>query len=383
MSELHSEKYLRDRKFWLFLPAVIVPFLTLFFWLMGGGAVTTEVVTKKNGLNTQLPTAKVKDSVKDKMAFYVSADADSSRRLEQMRMDPYRKDSMPVKIKVSEIYRPVVPMNRETEEISKRIEAIQKKMAAGGQAAQVYAESKTNVVAVDKPPTAASPDPEMEAINGTLDKILAIQHPERIKEKSIERKTTVYSISSEASNMDNSFFGRRDTSKRKTVFHEDAMSAGETKANSIAAEVDVTQILQTGSLLRMRLRSNIYVGGMTVPAGTVVFGICSFNQDRLSVHIPSIGYAGNILPVSLDVYDLTGLPGIYAPGSIAGEVVKQSTDQSLQSIGLLNLDPSVGSQLTAAGIGAAKNMLSRKVKQITVTVKAGYRVYLKDETVNR
>ena len=49
----------------------------------------------------------------------------------------------------------------------------------------------------------------------------------------------------------------------------------------------------------------------------------------------------------------------------------------------MNLDPSVGSQLTAAGIGAAKNMLSRKVKQITVTVKAGYKVYLKDETVNR
>jgi Conjugative transposon, TraM len=49
---------------------------------------------------------------------------------------------------------------------------------------------------------------------------------------------------------------------------------------------------------------------------------------------------------------------------------------------LTSLDPSFKAQATAAGISAAKNLISRKVKQVKVTVKTGYRVLLKDKNNN-
>jgi hypothetical protein len=45
----------------------------------------------------------------------------------------------------------------------------------------------------------------------------------------------------------------------------------------------------------------------------------------------------------------------------------------------MSLDPSVGAQAMSAGIEATKTLLSRKVKLIKVMVKAGYKIYLKDD----
>ena len=76
--------------------------------------------------------------------------------------------------------------------------------------------------------------------------------------------------------------------------------------------------------------------------------------------------------------DLDGIAGIYIPGAITRDVAKQSTDQAIQSIRLASLDPSVGAQAASAGIQAAKSLIGRKVKLVKVTVKAGYRVLLRD-----
>ena len=100
--------------------------------------------------------------------------------------------------------------------------------------------------------------------------------------------------------------------------------------------------------------------------------------ERLKVVVNSIRYENNILPVSLDVYDLDGMAGIYIPGGISRDVSKESANEAISSIGLNNLDPSLGAQAANAGIQTAKALLSKKVKLIQVTIKAGYKVLLKD-----
>jgi hypothetical protein len=82
------------------------------------------------------------------------------------------------------------------------------------------------------------------------------------------------------------------------------------------------------------------------------------------------------------VYDLDGLEGVHIPGSITRDAVKGSAEQSLQSIGLLSLDPSLKAQVTAAGIQAAKGLLSKKVKQVKVALKSGYQVLLKNKNLS-
>jgi hypothetical protein len=79
---------------------------------------------------------------------------------------------------------------------------------------------------------------------------------------------------------------------------------------------------------------------------------------------------------------MDGLAGIYIPGAITRDVAKQSADNGLQSIDMTSVDPSLKAQAATAGINAAKSLLSRKAKLIRVYVKAGYRILLKDKTLN-
>ena len=88
------------------------------------------------------------------------------------------------------------------------------------------------------------------------------------------------------------------------------------------------------------------------------------------------------MPVALQVYDMDGLTGIYIPGSISRDVAKESAEKSLQGIDITTIDPSVAAQVTGAGITAAKNLLSKKAKLVKVTLKAGYKILLKDNNKN-
>jgi hypothetical protein len=85
--------------------------------------------------------------------------------------------------------------------------------------------------------------------------------------------------------------------------------------------------------------------------------------------------------VKLQIFDLDGLAGIYVPGAVTRDVAKQSADNSLQNMQLTTLDPSLAAQATAAGITTVKNLLSKKVKMIKVSVKKGYKVLVKNQTI--
>lgn len=116
-----------------------------------------------------------------------------------------------------------------------------------------------------------------------------------------------------------------------------------------------------------------------IAAGSFIYGNTAIENERLAIKISSIQFDNQLFNVALAVYDMDGLPGIDIPGSESRQVVKQSTDQAIQSFSPLSFDPSLKAQTAAAGIGAAKNLLSRKVKQVRVTVKAGHQILLRDE----
>jgi hypothetical protein len=76
------------------------------------------------------------------------------------------------------------------------------------------------------------------------------------------------------------------------------------------------------------------------------------------------------------------MEGIHIPGAITRDVAKQSADNSLQNIEMTSIDPSLKVQAANAGINAAKSLLTKKVKLVKVTVKAGYRILLKEISKN-
>ena len=85
----------RKRKFLTIVPLLVIPFLTMIFWALGGGqkADAQSVTDANTGLNLQLPDAKFKDGKEiDKMGYYDRAAADSVKLHALMKDDPYYQD---------------------------------------------------------------------------------------------------------------------------------------------------------------------------------------------------------------------------------------------------------------------------------------------------
>ena len=178
-----------------------------------------------------------------------------------------------------------------------------------------------------------------------------------------------------------------DTNKRKKNAENKFFGVEEdtdpVEQNTVEAVVHQTQTVVNGAVVKIRLLNDIYLNGSLIKKGNFVFGVAELNGERLEININSIRNNNSLYPVKLEVFDIDGLPGIYIPGAISRDVAKQSTDNSLQLLELTSMDPSFKAQAAATGINAAKSLLSKKVKQVKVLVKAGYKVLLRDKSIQQ
>ena len=175
-----------------------------------------------------------------------------------------------------------------------------------------------------------------------------------------------------------------DTARKRAVHNSfydlsNSLSDQVFESPAIEAVIHETQSVVAGSAVKLRLAIDVYINGILIPKGNFIYGTASLENERLSLVVTTIRYQNNLLPVSLSAYDMDGLAGIHIPGSLSRDVAKQSSEQSLQNIDITTLDPSFAAQAANTGLQAAKNLLSKKVKQIKVTLKAGYKVLLKDK----
>ena len=373
-----SPQFLRKRKFLLILPVLIVPFITLAFWALGGGkGDNNKKIVTESGLDLELPGANVKNDPKDKLGFYEKAESDSAKFKSMMKDDPYFKKQLSTLDTLPSTSKYTDPNEAKVYNKLSQLNAAMNNVKVKENKSENYLPSENNREAdrIEKmiqtmQQGSGSTDPEMNQINGMLEKILDIQHPDRVKEKiqqnSLEHKQEVFPVTTlEDDSLSNQFYSLEDTSLND--------------ANAIQAVIHETQTIVSGSTVKLRLLSDVYIAGMLVPKNNFVYGTASLNGERLNITIKSVRYNNSILPVALSAYDMDGVEGVYIPGAISRDVAKQSTDNSLQQIGLNNLDPSIGMQAASAGIQAAKTLISKKVKLVKVTVKAGYKILLKDK----
>jgi len=410
-----SQAFLRKRRFMLALPLLVVPFLTMAFWALGGGAANQSVTSAKQpGLNLSLPDAGLKeDNRENKLSFYEQAEKNSTRLEELMQNDPYYKKgedtTYPFANELEQPTQPPATRNsqqlnlspyevgaanpekelvqklamleknlnkneRKAEDLSKQYPAVQ----TGGFSGEVDRLEELMQV-MNKP---GEEDAEIKQLNGTLDKILDIQHPgrvkDRIKEQSVSQKEVLFSVRKHPANENSSLL---DTGKRSiltgTGFFGIDEDLTEEKVNSaIEAVVHGNQVVVNGAVIKLRLATDVYINGTLIPKDRFVFGTASLQQERLKVEITSIRYHQSLFPVKLQVYDLDGLPGIFVPGAITRDVAKQTADNSLQLMEVTSLDPSLKAQAAATGITAVKSLLGKKTKQVKIVVKGGYKVLL-------
>ncbi len=234
-------------------------------------------------------------------------------------------------------------------------------------------------------------DPEIEQLNGMLDRILDIQHPERVKENiwksAVNRKDETVEVSPKREdNMVSLITGRKanqstdigEAGTNKFYSAYDGQQANQLQT-AINAVVYGTQTVVDGSTVKLRLLQDVVMRGIILPKNNFVFGVASLKGERLEIKITSIRHINSLYSVDLSIYDMDGMSGIYIPGAITREVAKQSSDLAIQNVGYSNLDASLKAQAATVGVEAVKSLLSKKVKLIKVIVKSGYQVLLKDE----
>jgi conjugative transposon TraM protein len=409
----------RQRKFFAVLPIIVLPFLTLLFWSLGGGSENVQAQTAgKAGMNMALPDANFgNDKPQDKMSYYNQAALDSAKRLELLKNDPNYIPEATVQdttiLNMAGEYTGAFPsthskyadpneakiyqrINQLNSAINEKSQLKEPPMVNGLNVSQGR-NSKYQMYRLEQLVNtgggAQEPDPEMQQLSGMLEKILDIQHPDRVQEKikenSAKRRGRVFAVGgykavdpisliTPGSDF-NSLASFSIPNTSGNGFYSLNEKPVEDTQNSIQAIVHETQTLVSGSTIKLRLANDIYINGILIPKETFLFGVVSLNGDRLTAKVNNIRYLNYLFPVELTVYDLDGLEGIYIPGSISRTVAKESADRSIQDIGLNSYDPSWQMQAAGAGVEAAKSLFSKKVKLIKVSIIAGYQVLLRDE----
>lgn len=434
-----SLQLLRKRKFFLFLPLLVLPFTTLLFWALGGGQGSDAVAGQtaaKGGLNMQLPDAYLKDDHSlTKLSYYEKAASDSAKLEEQLRSDPYYRlhkeaasdrvisgDTMfPLSAgrqnagggnslnpshysynytdpNEAKVYQKLGELNTALNRTS--VQPSRTREYSSGEHSTRTSVSSADIDRLEQMMNMTKSsddgeDPEMKQLNEVMEKILDIQHPERVKEKtkqSLEKNNTkTYAVTTNQgagssslllnnkSTLTNDAFRNNDNSTNGFFSLVDDVEPNANQRNAIQAVIHETGTLVDGATVKLRLLNDISVKGTLIPKGSFVFGTASLSGERLIIKISRIRSHNSLFPVQLSVFDLDGIEGIHVPRAITREVANSSADRAVQRIGIASLDPSISAQAARAGIEAAKTLLSRKVKQIKVTLKAGYQVLLYDE----
>lgn len=351
MNTTRDSAFFKRRKFLMVLPLLVLPFMTMAFAALGGGSkAPVATVGLSKGLNTVLPDAQLKSKNEaDKMSLYEQSLKDSAKMAGADLLAFHAANAMPGNVQADAAESAI---NARLAQIHAQVNApaadapirsgVSSKPAAGNDPSL-----NADVVRLEKLMQSmkepAGEDQEMQQLGSLMDKILAVQNPNLV------RPAVVPAVLSDS------------------VFR--AVPA------KVVGPVKVTQ----GSVIELRLLDSMTINGQLISAGHSVFGTAEFSNQRIALEIRNIRLGTSIIPVSLSTYDKRdGMPGINAPEALLSDAVGSGSVDAINSIGFSGFD--LGTQIAGAGLGAAKGLLSKKIRRVKQKLDSGYPVLLRDNT---
>ncbi len=354
----HSEQFLRKRRMLLILPLLILPFITFGFWQLGGGKGEVQQRAAIKGMNITLPNADLKnDKPKDKLGIYEQNKMDSASRSRTGTFGVLGFDTAGRAPITSQNKGSILTNSAENNEsqINDRLKQIRQEInkpvkRASSISAQYPLDDPSSVY-LDRMEkiskrrnSSPTEDPEMKQLSGMLEKIMDIQHPERVS-------------------------GKRQISEN---------ASPDSLYKAFRAVIVDNQKITDGSSIKLRLIDTMRLNGQVIPKGSFVFGLCQISNQRVILNIKNIRLGTSILPVDLAVYDMDGMPGINVPELLTQDAMRSGSDNAVQRLQFMTMDQSTTTQLAGAGLEAAKGLFSKKVKRIKVKLKADYPVLLRN-----
>ena len=160
------------------------------------------------------------------------------------------------------------------------------------------------------------------------------------------------------------------TFKRRTAINSSYSGGDATQSNEyIHAVIHNKQEIHNGGEVRIRTTEECIINNKVVPQNTYMNGVSSFINDRVQIKIGSFELNGKIEYTNLIVYD-KGSTGVYIPGGINQEIVKETTTSAINNRTTINI-PIVGGSISSGG--------GKKVNDKTIILPEGYKLMLKQE----
>lgn len=151
--------------------------------------------------------------------------------------------------------------------------------------------------------------------------------------------------------------------------------------NTISAVVHDDQTLIDGQTIRLRLTEPLIAGTSVIAENSIITGVAKIQGERLEILITSLEYQAEIIPVEMTVYDADGQRGIYIPGSMEMNAVKEIAANMGNTVGTsFTMNQSTGQQITSdltkGLMQGASQYMTKKIRQVKVKLKSGYKLYL-------
>lgn len=312
-------------------------------------------------------------SVRPKETIHASANAykDINRTLgnfyEQPKEDPEKEEMRKELEELREM-----AYNRQTEKeiaddqlalLEKSYQLAAKYMPSGGQGQPMPGQSSSVTTA----PTNSKPSEAYKNGKAQMNTISEVR--ERV-------------VSGLSQPMSDSVFIAEYSLERNMGFHTAVGTTGQMEKNTIKACIHENQTITDGQAVRMHLLEPMRAGETVIPKNALVTGMGKIAGERLGISISSLEYKGLIIPVELTVIDSDGQEGIFIPGSMEVDAIKEIAANLGGNLGTtINLNQqSAGNQLlTDLGKGAIQGTsqyIAKKMRAIKVHLKAGYNLML-------
>lgn len=151
--------------------------------------------------------------------------------------------------------------------------------------------------------------------------------------------------------------------------------------NTISAVVANDQTIANSQPVRLRLTEPMWVGNRLVPRNTIITGESRLQGERLEIEISSVESEGSVYEVELQVFDSDGQEGINIPNSMESDALKEIGANMGSTVGSsINFSTNAGAQIVSdVGRGilnGVSSYLTKKVREVKVHLKAGYKVML-------
>ncbi len=158
--------------------------------------------------------------------------------------------------------------------------------------------------------------------------------------------------------------------------------------NTIRATTYGKQVIESGQNVRVRTAEPMQVGSQILPAGSILTGVGTVAVDRLYISFSTVEYNGVLTAVSLDAYDADGQRGLFVPGSMEMDAIRElgtelatSLSQTAsQNISVIGSTQSAAEELkknlgqgTIQGVG---RFAAKKLARIRITIQDGHHIFI-------